>query len=110
MLLGKVLRLGPIRGGVVKLPDIVIEGGQLDLARLPRRAVPRHSGPAFMIDSAVAGHFEILRLAPLRGLRVVERVQHADAFDWALLHAVDKYWLWQASSFQDGRRNVDHVM
>ena len=100
----------PVRGGVVQLPDIVVEGGQLDLSGLPRRSVSGHRGPALVVDAAVARHLEILRLAPLGRLGVVERVQHADAFDRALLHAVDEDRLGQAGRFQNGRRNVDDVM
>jgi len=66
--------------------------------------VPRHGGPTFVIDSPIARHFEILRLAPFRGLRVVKCVEHADAFDWALLHPVDEHRLRQAGGFENGQR------
>ena len=47
--------------------------------------MPGHGRPAFVIDAAVAHHFEVLRLVPLFGFAIVERVCHRDAFDW-LLH------------------------
>ena len=56
----------------------------------PRRLVPGHRGPAFVVDAAVAEHLEVLGLVPLGRLGVVERVQHADAFDRLLLDAVHR--------------------
>ncbi len=50
----------------------------------------RHRGPALVVDAAVAEHLEVLRLVPLRRLGVVERVEHADALDGLLLHAVHR--------------------
>ena len=56
----------------------------------PRDAVPGHRGPALVIDAAVAEHLEVLRLVPLGRLGIVERIQHADALERRLLHAVDE--------------------
>ena len=89
-LLGQVVRLAPVLVGVVELPDVVVEGRGLLADQEPRRLVPRHRGPALVVDAAVAEHLEVLRLVPLGRLGVVERVQHADAFDRVLLHAVDR--------------------
>ena len=63
-----------------------------------------------MVDAAVAHHLEVLGLVPLGRLSVVERVRHADAFDRALLDAVDEDRLGQARHLQNGRRDVDHMM
>jgi hypothetical protein len=56
--------------------------------------VLRHRGPAFVVDAAVSEHLEVLRLMPLRGVGVVERVEHAHALDRLLLHAVHRDRLW----------------
>ena len=88
-LFGEVARLAPVLGRVVELPDVVIEGQGLLADQQPGRLVLRHRGPSFVVDAAVAEHLEVLRLAPLRRLWVIERVQHADAFDGALLDAID---------------------
>ena len=76
----------------------------------PRHAVPGHRRPALVIDAAVAEHLEVLRLVPLGRLGVVERVEHADAFDRRLLDAVDDRRMRQPGGFEDRRRDVDHVM
>ena len=54
--------------GVVELPDVVVERGQL-AAHHPRRAVPGDRGPALVVDAAVAEHLEVLGLVRLRGVR-----------------------------------------
>ena len=72
--------------------------------------MPRNRGPALVVDAAVACHLEVLRLMLLGRLGVVERVGHADAFDWTLLDSVDKNWLGQAGQLKNGRGNVDHMM
>ena len=89
-LLGQVVRLAPVLAGVVELPDVVVEGRGFLADEQPRRLVPRHRGPALVVDAAVAEHLEVLRLVPLGRLGVVEGVQHADAFDRVLLHAVHR--------------------
>ena len=83
ILLRQILRLGPVGGGVVQLPDVVVEGRQLDVPGQPRRAVPGDGRPALVVDAAVACHLEVLCLAPLGRFGIVERVRHADAFDRA---------------------------
>jgi hypothetical protein len=71
--------------------------------------VPGHRRPSLVVDAAVAEHLEVLRLVPLRRLRVVERVSHADAVQRLLHHAVDHGWRREFSRFEHGRRDVDHV-
>ena len=68
ILLGQVLGLAPVLGGVVELPDIVVEGRGLRIQRSPGRPVLRHRGPALVVDAAVAEHLEVLRLVLLRRL------------------------------------------
>ena len=87
-LLGEILRLAPVLGRVVELPDIVVEGRGFRRSRSPGRPVLGHRGPALVVDAAVAEHLEVLRLVPLSRLGVVERVQHADTLDRVLMHAV----------------------
>jgi hypothetical protein len=63
-----------------------------------------------VIDAAVADHLEVLGLVPLVRLRIVERVRHADAVQRLLQHAVDQGRRGQLRGFENGRRDVDHVM
>jgi hypothetical protein len=77
ILLREVLRLRPIGIGVVELPDVVVEGA---LVRTdPRDAVPV-TAVSLVVDAAVAGYLEVLRLAPLRGLASLN-VQRARALE-----------------------------
>ena len=69
-----------------------------------------HRRPALVVDAAVAEHLEVLRRAPFGRLRVVEGVEHADAFHRMLLDAVNSRWLGKPGGFQDRRRDVDHVV
>src|SRR5271165_4948701 len=88
-LFGEVVRLAPVLGGVVEFPDVVVEGQDFLADQNPRCLVPRHRGPALVVNAAVAKHLEVLRLVPFRCLAVIERVEHADALNGLLLHAVD---------------------
>ena len=106
-LLGEVLRLAPVLVGVVELPDVIVERRGLFLR--PGVRVPGHRGPALVIDAAVAEHLEVLRLVPLRRLGVVERIEHADAFDRRLRHAVHRERLGYSCRFENRRRDVDDV-
>ena len=47
-----------------------------------------HGGPALVIDAAITEHFEVLSFVLVGRLGIVEAVQHADALDWVLLHAI----------------------
>src|SRR5207245_10923966 len=93
---------------VEQFPDVSRQARQV--ARLPRRTVDGPRQPAVVIDRAIAEHLEILRLVALRRLRIVEGVEHTDAFDRRLHHAIDALGLRQTGGFQDRRRNVDHVL
>ena len=75
LLRGQVVGLGPVVG-VVQLPDVVVEGGQLG-ADDPRGAVAGHRRPALVVDAPVAEHLEVLGLVALGGVGVVEAVGHA---------------------------------
>src|SRR5437016_13946548 len=65
-----------------------------------------------MVNRAVADHLEILRLMLRRrlGIRGVERVSHAHAFNWLLRNAVDQLWRLDARGLKEGRHDVNHVM
>ena len=52
-------------------------------------AVPGDGRPPFVVDATVAEHLEVLQVVPFGRLGVVERVDHADAFEGRLLNAVD---------------------
>src|SRR6185503_3221960 len=107
---GKIASLTPVLRRVIELPDIVVEGWHLLADEEPRRLVPRHRRPSLVIDAAVAEHLEVLRLVSIGSLGVVERIEHADAFDGPLLHAVDRRRLRKLRRLKDRRRHVDHMM
>ena len=71
--------------------------------------MPGHCAIALVVDAAIAEHFEILQLVPLRRRRTVEAIEHAGTFDRTLLHAVDDRRLRDAGCFQNRRGDVDHV-
>ncbi len=110
MLGGEVAGLAPVGVRVVKLPDVVVEGGELGNTHDPGRAVLGYGGPSLVVDAAVAHHLEVLGRAPLGGACVVEGIGHADALDRLLLGTVDKAWLGQPSGLKQGGGDVDHVM
>ena len=107
LVVGKVIGLGPVVRSI-ELPDVVVEGGRL--GRDPGDAVPRHSGPALVVDAAIAEHLEVLGRVPIGGAGVVERVGHRHAFERPLLHAVDAQWCRKARSLEYRRSDVDHVV
>src|SRR3954447_3071083 len=84
---GEIVRLAPVGGRVVQLPDVVRERWQG--FEHPRHAVVRDGGPALVVDAAVAEHLEVLRLVTVGLGRPVERIRHAHALDRPLLDAVD---------------------
>jgi hypothetical protein len=63
-----------------------------------------------VIDAAVAEHLEVLRLVSVGSLGVVERIEHADAFDGLLLHAVHESRLRKLRRLENRGRNIDHVV
>ena len=65
-----------------------------------------------MINRVHAHHLEILRRVRGRcvGVRLVEGVGHAHAFDRLLLDAVDHLRRGDAGGFEDRRHDVDHMM
>ncbi len=104
----EVACLAPVGAGVVELPDVRLERGQL--LDDPRDRVTSHGGPALVVDAAVAEHLEVLRLPAVGGIGLVERVPHADAVDRPLLDPVHEARLRDARRLQDRRCEVDHVM
>ena len=70
----------------------------------------RHRGPALVVDAAIAEHLEVLSLVPFGSGGSVEGIQHADAFDGLLLHAVDGDRLGETSGFENCRCDVDHMV
>src|SRR5260370_14318199 len=107
---GEVVRLAPVFAGVVELPLVVVECRGYLTYEDPWRLVSRYRGPALVVDAAVAEHLEVLCLMLLGSLGIVEGVRHADAFDRVLLDSVDEDRLGKAGHFQDGWRDVDHIM
>ena len=61
----QVVRLAPVRVGVVELPDVLVETGQF-FGREPRCRVAGHGRPAVVVDAAVAEHLEVLRRCAAR--------------------------------------------
>ena len=68
--------------------------------------------PALVIDPAVGDHLEVLGLAGRGriGVRLVEGVRHAHAFDRLLLDAVDHLRRLDARGFEDRGHDVDDVV
>ena len=60
----------------------------------------------------VAEHLEILRVVRRGSIGVgfIESVSEADAFNRILLHAVYHLRLHNATSLQNGRNDIDHVV
>ena len=79
---GEVVRLRPVVRAV-QLPDVVVE--RRHLGRHPGNAVPGDTGPALVVDAAVAEHLEVLSRVALGRTGVVERVGHRDALERDLL-------------------------
>ena len=65
-----------------------------------------------MIYGAVAEHPKVLGIAPgwSGGVRLLPGVGHTDAFDWFLSDAIDHQRGLDASGFEDGRYDVNHVV
>ena len=102
--------LGPVGGGVVELPDVVVEVGELDLPDGPRRAVLGHRRPALVVDPAVAVHLEVLRGVALRRVGLVEAVAERRALDRVLRDAVDRGGVGQSGCLEHGGGDVDDVV
>src|SRR6185436_14910931 len=68
--------------------------------------------PAVVIDAAVADHLEVLGPAGRRrvGIRLVEGVGHAHAFDRLLLDAIDQLGRPEARRLEDRGHDVDEVV
>ena len=110
VLFRQVLGLAEVLGEVVKRPGILIGIG--------RRAqgfpgFPKWHGaghPAVVEDRAVGRHLEVLGRVPRWDLRVVERVDHADAFHRLLRYAVEQPWGLNVGGLQDRRHDVNDVV
>src|SRR5262245_65886754 len=63
-----------------------------------------------MVYRAVRRDLEVLGRVPRGGLRVVEGVDHADAFDRLLWEAVKQHRGLDARGFEDRRDNVNDVV
>ena len=96
-------------GAVVELPHVVVERRQIATDQDPWRLVLGDGAPTLVVDAAVAEHLEVLEVVALGRVRVVERIEHARAFDGRLQHAVDHRGLGQPSGLEDGGGDVDHV-
>jgi len=69
-----------------------------------------HGCPTLVIDPTVTDHLEVLCFVAALCVGVVERVQHAHTLNRPLLHTIDEDGLGEARRFQDGWRDVNHVM
>ena len=99
----QVMGLGPVGGGVVQLPHVVVEGRKLGTEQ-PRDAVPGHGHPTLVVDPTVADHLEVLRLPALGCAGIIEQVGHGDALDRLLLEAVHHRRLGKAGHVEHGGR------
>ncbi|MFN9945149.1 MAG: hypothetical protein ACK56I_37345, partial [bacterium] len=84
----EVVGLAEVLVDVVKLPWGFLEI-HVAAERFPREPVFAARHPAVVVDRAVRGQFEVLRRPPVLRRGVVERVEHAHAFDRLLQDAVD---------------------
>ena len=66
--------------------------------------------PAVVVDGPVAEHLEVLGDVPILRRGIVEAVDHAHPVHRDLRRAVDLPGLGQAGGFEDGRRDIDHVV
>ena len=105
---GQVPGLGPVGGGVVELPGVVVQ--RRHVGRHPGDAVPGDRRPALVVDPPVAHDLEVLRLVAARRVGVVEAVPHADPVEGHLLDAVDEGRGGDAGGVQDGGGDVGHVV
>ena len=105
----QVVRLAPVACSCRRAPRRRLRTGAARLDH-PWSRVARHRRPALVVDAAVAEHLEVLRLAPLGGVGVVEGVAHAHALDRLLRDAVNRRRLGQAGRLEHRRRDVDHVV
>src|SRR5207248_11210482 len=105
-----VVRLAPVPSRVVQLPDVIIKGWDFFTNEQPGCLVPRHRGPALVVDAAVAEHLEVLRLMAFSRIGVVERVQHADTLDGALLNSINRHWLRESCRLENSRCDIDDVV
>src|SRR5213075_3089255 len=91
------------------LPGIF--GEVITASVFPRQApVSDSSDPAIVVKCPVPEHLEVLRLSLLLSVLVIEAVDHANAFDWLLLHTVDFGGLWNVSGLENGRRDIDRMV
>ncbi len=110
---GEVVVLRVVVSDVVEFPLVVVDLRKFFRSHKPgwcRRSRARI--PAIVIDSAIGKHLEILRVA-LRGrvgIRLVECIGHAHAFDGLLRDAIDRGRSLDACGFEDRRHDVDHMM
>ena len=87
VLRGDVMRKAEVLASVVELPVIFGRGWRGLI--FPRRLVNGAGEPSVVVDGAIAEDFEILRQMAVRRLRIVERIDHADALDRGLRRTVD---------------------
>ena len=88
-----------VLGDVEELPHVVLQ--RRTFGEQPRDAVAGDRGPALVVDAAVAEHLEVLQVVTLRGVRLVEAVEHAGALHGRLLHAVQRRRFGQPGRFED---------
>ena len=100
LFLSQIAGLTPVVIGVIELPNVVIEGGELNGAGFPGGAVTGDSGPALVINTAVANHLEILGFMPLGCILFIEGIEHAHAFQRFLLHPIHEQRLGQSGRLQ----------
>ena len=105
----QVAGLAVVAVPVVELPHVVVERRQDATDHDPGCLVLGDRAPALVVDTAVGKHLEVLQVVALRGVALVEAVQHAGALHRRLQHAVDHGRLGQPGRLEDGRRQVDHV-
>jgi hypothetical protein len=110
---GQIVRLAVVLVQIVKFPRILFGAVLIpvgELADLPGQQVARSGPPSVLVNAAVAQHFEVLNLVGAGLVRMIEAIDHADAFERQLFHAVDHVRKLHAGQFIERGRDIGDVM
>ena len=99
---------------MIQFPFVAVDHiGHLAPTRLPRGSRRgRRSHPAIVIDGPIAQHLEVLSGVSGRGVgvRLVERIGHAHAFDGLLSDPVHHFRGWNAGDIEDRGHDIDQMV
>src|SRR5262249_49906365 len=107
---GEVVGLTEILVDFVKLPSNAVHIVSRELEFPGNSSAEGGGDPAIVVDGPVAEHLEILRRVATLGLRLIEGIDHAHAFDWLLGQAIYNGGRGDSGCLQNGWRDVDDVV